>query len=159
MAFEFPAPGFHAVHMLVIVISFGGFVTAAGMAFFVKANFAGSGGGILTGIILVLGFFPVLFSFTLSHKLARTRETLTLTSEGDVILERSYVLSRSTTIPANELEELFVRHPERQPLIGMSMSKVFARSDKESLEFGVGSPAAELDWIVAVIEYRVVRTV
>ncbi len=41
----------------------------------------------------------------------------------------------------------------------MSMSKVYARSDKESLEFGTGSSAAELDWIVAVIEYRVVTTV
>ena len=51
----------------------------------------------------------------------------------------------------------------RQYLLGDDLStidwKVYARSDKESLEFGTGSSAAELDWIVAVIEYRVVTTV
>ncbi|MDP6112486.1 MAG: hypothetical protein QGG53_11515 [Planctomycetota bacterium] len=159
MTFEFPAPGFQAVHMLVMVMSLGFCVTAACMAFLVKSNLTSSGGGILIGVFSVVGLLPFVFTFTLSRKFARTRETLTLTGEGDLVLERRYLSSASTTIPANELEELFVRHPERQPILGMSMSKVYARSDKESLEFGTGSSAAELDWIVAVIEYRVVTTV
>jgi hypothetical protein len=161
MTFEFPAPGFQAVHMLVMVMSLGFSVTAACMAFFVKSNFSnsGSGGAFLILFFMLIGLLPFIFTFAVSRKFARTREILTLTGEGDLTLERSYMSSKSTTIPANELEELFARHPDHQPILGMNMSKVYARSDKVSQEFGIGSSAQELDWMVAVIEYRVVTTV
>lgn len=159
MTFEFPEPGFQAVHFLIMVMSLGFWVTAVGMAFFMKSSLTISGsGGILIGFFSLFGLLPFIFTFLVSRKFARTQEILTLTGDGDVILERRYMSSKSTTIPANELEELFTRHPDHQPVLGMFLSKIYARSDRESLEFGIGSSAEELDWIVGVIEYRVVTT-
>ncbi|MDA1142239.1 MAG: hypothetical protein O3B01_27060 [Planctomycetota bacterium] len=159
MTFEFPEPGFQAVHFLIMVMSLGFWVTAVGMAFFMKSSLTISGsGGILIGFFSLFGLLPFIFTFLVSRKFARTQEILTLTGDGDVILERRYMSSKSTTIPANELEELFTRPPDHQPVLGMNLSKIHARSDQATLEFGIGSSAEELDWLIAVIEYRVVTT-
>ncbi len=171
LTFEIPAPGVSPVMLVVIV---GMCLLPLGSGAFFFTGFLGGGSEpwlfkAFIGVFVLFFVAPVILIPGRMILKGKSRERITVTPQK---LELSLVspwMTRTSSLPAGEIEELELVQGARMPTGGRDAEKVpqivkgialmagggatiMARTDKETLQFGRMLSRAEAEWMHALIK-------
>ena len=157
--FEIPPRGFTAIHYALLAVSivfpaiiyfvfFRNIVYSQNMPIAAKAVLGG-----FIGIVFILMPFIAVAGAAIRGAVART--TVEASPRELRVTVKGILLSRTTSMSADELEELLVGEAavakKQEPVLAANAKALLARSDKVTVSFGEGLPIEELEWIKAAI--------
>jgi len=109
-------------------------------------------------LLVVFAGFPALIIFAFLGKAFIAYEEIRADSVS-LSVTRRFIGSKTKTIPAKELEELFIANTANTERKGIHIGKtdsISARSDNEEIVFAVGLPREELEYIYALTKAALV---
>ena len=102
------------------------------------------------GVFFIL--LPICVGVGMFLRVMRTRYTVSVSPKRLHVLTQGVFLSRSSQIPADDLEELHVAKLHGRQNSPMAKADIVARSDQTTIKFGGHLSAPEKEWIKAVME-------